>query len=306
MMHALIALATLITGPRVDLPPDEISLRFEAECVDGRWAADCPALRMEIELAFYGDLIILGQANEPIDRESLVVAARSHFPPLAELGLRRLARIESAAERDATLAALEHPSPAVRQAARNLIESAEPQGMQAYARWWRASTRSTWDALVPDTLPMPEQLGLKDMDDLRYRYFASDEHRAVFTSRTAPGELIGRIAPGARTSTGEQVARSAQKQKEAAERSASAASAIEEGLARSGLGALAGLAKRTSKQVEKTGDAKQGPGFEPVEEFAADPAAVVYVQIERPGAAPVQAAAGRDQALGETVLVVRY
>jgi hypothetical protein len=308
MMYSLIAMATLIAGPRLDLAPDVVASRFETECTDGRWAVDCPALRSEIELEFYGDLNELARANQPLDRDVLVVAARSHFPPLAELGLRRLMRIENAAERDAVMAALEHPSPGVRQAARNLLESVDASAASAYAHWWRGDSRATWDALVPDVLPMTEQLGLRDLGDLRFRYFASDEHRAVFTSRLAPAELLERIAPGAKAKTGEQVARSAQKQKEAAETTRTATGVLEEGLARSGLGALAGLAKRTSKAAgEATATGKQARNFEPVEEFKGDPTAVVYVHVERPGgAAPVQAAAGRDEALGETVLVIRY
>lgn len=307
-MYSLIAIATLIMGPRIDLAPDEVGARFESECTDGRWADDCPALRAEIELEFYGDLNELARANQPLDREVLVVAAGSHFPPLAELGLRRLMRIENPAERDSAVAALEHPSPAVRQAARNLLESADASATSAHARWWRPGTRGTWDALVPDVLPMPEQLGLRDLRDLRYRYFASDEHRAVFTTPLAPAELLGRIAPGGKAKTGEQVARSAQKQKEAADATRTATGVLEEGLARSGLGALAGLAKRTSKEAGQAAAAgKQDRRFEPVEEFAGDPATVLYVHIDRPGAtSPVQAAAGRDEALGETVLVIRY
>jgi len=52
---------------------------------------------------------------------------------------------------------------------------------------------------------------------------------------------------------------------------------------------------------------KPSRSYEPVEEFSDDPAAVLYVQIDRPdGASPLQVAAGRDRALGQTVLVVRY
>ena len=304
-MYTLIAAATLIVGPRIDLPPDEVGARFESECTDGRWADRCPALRSELELELYGDLNQLARANQPLDREVLVIAASGHFPPLAELGLRRLARIENVAERDAVVAALEHPSPGVRQAARNLLESTDASAASAYGRWWRGDSRATWDALVPDVLPMKEQLGLNDLHDLRYRYFASDEHRAVFTSRLAPAELLERIAPGVEAKTGEQVARSAQKQKDKAETTRTATGVLEEGLARSGLGALAGLAKRTSKEAGKA--APQSRNFEPVEEFKGDPAAVLYAHIDRPvEPAPVQAAAGRDEALGGTVLVIRY
>jgi len=304
MMYSVIAL-TVIMGARVDLPPDEVSRRVETACVDGRWEEDCPALLAELELELYGNLNTLAVARQPIERDALIVAARGNFPPLAELGLRRLEHLESPAERDAARVAIEHPSPAVRETARRLLESADPPAAQAYARWWRSSGRRGWDGLVPDTTPMPEQLGLRDWADLRYRYFASDEQRAVFTSGLPPEQLLGKIAPGAKVATGEQVAARAEKQKQASAGTSAATSAVEQGLARSGLGALAGLAKRTAKQTSKGGETKPSRGFEPVSEFA-DPTSVRYVQIERPGAGPpVQAAAGRDNELGQTVLVIR-
>lgn len=307
MIHSLIALATLISGTHLDLPPEEVSRRFEAECVDGQWSADCPALLAEVEVDLYGNLHTLAAQRQPIDRDMLVVAASARFPLLADFGLRQLGQITNDAERQAALAAIEHPSPGVRQAARRLLESADEQWAKAYGRWWRAGGGSGFDSMVPDTLPMKEQLGLQEAGDLRYRYFASDEHRAVFTSRLSPDELMSRVAPGLKPKTGEQAARSAQKRKEASERKEATTNAVEEGLARSGLGALAGLAKRASKQAENPDAAPQKIGLEPVEEFVANPAAVLYVQIDRPGAAtPAQLAAGRDDGLGETVLVVRY
>ena len=306
-MHVLMALAALIMGRNLDLPPDEVSRRVEAECVDGRWGVDCPDLLEEVEVELYGDLHTLADLNSPLDREVLQAAAQAHFPPLADLGLRRMGQISNDADRDAVLAAIEHPSPGVRQAARTLLESADAQPAKAYTRWWRNSSSNGWDALVPDIAPMPEQLGMRDLADLRYRYFASDEHRAVFTSALSPDKLLGRIAPGAKTKTGEQVAKMAQKKKDMANGVDAATGAVEQTLSRSGLGALMGLAKRTSKEVEASGETKQTRSYEPVEEFSEDPAAVLYVQIDRPeGASPVQAAAGRDRVLGETVLVVRY
>lgn len=306
MIYSLIALATLISGTRLDLPPEEVSRRFEAECVDGKWSSDCPALLSDVEVDLYGNLRTLAAQRQPIDRDVLVVAARGQFPLLAEFGLRQLGQITNDAEREAALAAFEHPSSAVRQAARRLLDAADEQWAKAYGRWWRGS-RGGWDAFVPDTLPSQEQLGLRDVNDLHYRYFASDEHRAVFTSQLSPTELMGRIAPGIKPKTGDQAARKAQKRKEASERTDAATNALEQGLASSGLGALAGLAKRASKPAENPDDAQQKKDLEPLEEFGANQAAVLYVQLDRPGAvAPAQAVAGRDEGLGETVLVVRY
>jgi hypothetical protein len=116
----------------------------------------------------------------------------------------------------------------------------------------------------------------------------------VFTSQLLPTELMGRIAPSIKPQTGDQAARKAHKRKEASERTDTATNALEEGLTRGGLGAFAGLAKRASKQVENPGDAQQKKDLEPLEEFGANQASVLYLQIDRPGAAaPAQVVAGR-------------
>ena len=305
MIYSLIALATLISGTPLNLPLDEVSRRFEAECVEGKWSSDCPALLSDVEVDLYGNLHALAAERQPIDRDVLVIAASGNFPMLAEFGLRQLGQITNDAEREAALVAFEHPSPAVRQAARGLLDAADEQRAKTYGRWWRAGKRGGWYSMVPDTLPTPEQLGLRDVNDLRYRYFASDASRAVFTR--LPTELMGRIAPSIKPQTGDQAARTAQKRKEASERADTATNALEEGLTRRGLGAFAGLAKRASKQVENPGDSQQKKDLEPLEEFGANQASVLYLQIDRPGAAaPAQVVAGRDEGLGETVLVVRF
>lgn len=308
MIHTLLALTTFLATAGLDLTPEQIAERFDNACVDGRWAPECPALADALEVELYGDLHQLARMNVPLDREVLQVAARANFSPLADLGLRRLGSIKSDADREAVLVAIEHPSPAVRQNARRLLESGDSAQAQSYTRWWRASTRNGWDALVADVVPMPDQIGLRDPADLRYRYFASDEHRAVFTSQLPPDELLRRVAPGAKPQSGAQVAAAAEKRRQAAENKEAAGNLLEEGLARSGLGGLAGLAKRATKKSDRTEDGTAAaPAFDPVAEFPGDPAAVQYAKIERPGVGgPVLVAAGVDGSLGPTVLVVQY
>jgi hypothetical protein len=153
MQDVLLAIAMIISGPRLDLPPAEIQSRFAATCVDGKWEAQCPALRTEIEVALYGELRALGLGREPLDRDVVLTAVRGRFPPLADLGLRRLEKIQSPEEREAVLAAIEHPSPAVRVFARRLLDQQDDSWSKAHGRWWADAGRSGWDALVPDPVP---------------------------------------------------------------------------------------------------------------------------------------------------------
>ncbi len=129
----------------------------------------------------------------------------------------------------------------------------------------------------------------------------------MFTSQLSPTELMGRIAPGIKPQTGDQAARQAQKRKEAAERTDAARTHSSKAWRAAAWERWRAWRSAPAKPAANPGDAQQKKTVEPLEEFGANQAAVLYVQIDRPGAAaPAQAVAGRDEGLGETVLVVRY
>ena len=305
MYSIAFVVAMSVVVPRVNLPMPEIEKRFEAACVDGRWAADCPALRTEIELQLLGDLRGLLSQGTPLDRDLLRTAARGHFPPLVDFGLQQLQRIEAPADRDAVVAALEHPSPQVRLLAKSMMEQANDPWMEKQGRWWQASGRSD-DALVPDVVPDLEALGLPALGDLRYRFFASGQRRAVFTTKVAPDQLLDLIAKGKKVLTGAQIG---PKQQEAAGASIQdLQKEIQAALARGDLDALQAIGKRASTLSETIVKAQESASMKPVAEFTEDPAKVRYVQLptKRAGAVPVTAALARDDAFGETVLVISY
>jgi hypothetical protein len=202
------------------------------------------------------------------------------------------------------LVAVDHPSPAVRTAARRLLEAADNRWGQAFSRWWRPSSRYGWDAFVPDVVPSAEQFGLQSPDQLRYCYFASGEGRTVFTSDLSPDALLKLVAPDAKAKNGAQVAKAADEEKERAENKKAAQDTVEGGLASTGLGALADLTRRMSKG-KKDGAEKQP--WKPVAEFSTDPTKVLYARLTaQEPATGVQIAAGRDETLGKTLLVVTY
>lgn len=306
MQDVLLAIAMIISGPRLDLPPAEIESRFAAQCVDGKWEAQCPALRTEIEVALYGDLRTLGLGREPLDREIVLTAARGHFPPLADLGLRRLEKIQSPAEREAVLAAVEHPSPAVRVLARRLLDQQDDSWSKAHGRWWLNADRSGWDALVPDPAPELAQLAIAGADKLRYRFFASGPGRAVFTSRLPPEGVLALLAPRKKSVTGAEILAAPKQQEAFGASMKDVEKEMREAMAKGDFKKLEEISKRIAKQSETLTSSAAASSFVAVKEFAGDPGLVRYVQLEGVKGRPIQLAVGRDDAMGETVVVFRY
>lgn len=305
MQEALLAIAMIITGARIDVPPAELDRRFEAACVDGRWAPECPALRSQIEVSLYGELRELTAARAPIDRETLRAAAGAQFPPLAELALRRLEKIQSPEDRVIAVAAIDHPAPAVREVARRQLEASDATWRESLGRWWQGGQRSGFEALVPDTRPDLASLGMAEMRALRYRYFASTEGRAVFTTKMTPDQVIAAIGKGRKVFTGAQLGDAPKQQKALETSMEDVQKRVQAAMARGDMKAVQEIMTGVAKQQESMMAAAEVYAIQPVKEFTADPASIRYVQMPagRRGRTATVAVA-HEESLGETVLVV--
>jgi len=310
----MLAAALVITGPRTDLPEAQVQARFESECVDGKWnAATCPALRGELEMQLYNDLRAL-EPNGDIDRAALMSAARARFPMLAELGLRKLGKINTPQEREAVLAAVDHPSPAVRALAKQMLEVQDDRWRKGLGTWWRPGTRNGFAGLVPDTAPEAAQIGLanlKDPDALRYRYFASAERerRVVFTTRLTPDQVMTLIGKGAKVFDGTKLPAGARQQATMAQQMQGVQQEIQAAMARGDMKKVAEISQRINTQMQAMIPEPEAATLRPVAEFSAAPASIRYVQLPagKKNGAPITAAASREEAFsGETVVVIQY
>ncbi|MBL8700320.1 MAG: hypothetical protein JNK67_18235 [Alphaproteobacteria bacterium] len=305
MTDALFAIALVIAGTRLDLPPAELDRRFEAECVDGRWAPDCPAMRTQLEVALYADLRELGTARAAVDRETLRAAAAANFPPLAELALRRLERIQSPEDRDVVLAAVEHPAPAVREVARRQLEAAEPEWKAKQGRWWHSSHRQGFEALVPDAPPDLAAMGLGALKAVRFRAFASGDERSVFTTKMTPDQVIAAIGQGRKVFTGAQLGDAPKQQKALEQSMADVQKRVQAAMARGDMKAVQEIMTSVAQQQQETMKSAEVFAIRPVKEFTADPASIRYLQVpaDKRGRTTTVAVA-RDDGFGETVVVV--
>lgn len=314
MNTALVLSALLVTtGPRIAVAPEQVQPRFEAQCTGGKWSdAECPALRAELELQLHAELQLLRNRPET-DRATLQAAARARFPMLAELGLRRLARINSPEDRDAVTVALDHPSPGVRDLARQMLLVQDDRFRKTLAPWFRAGGRSGIAGLVPDDLPEQAVVGLggvKDLSGLRYRYFASNPsaRRAVFTTSLSPDQVLALIARGSRVFDGTKLPDNTAMANAANDPSGeNLQKQIEAAVARGDMKTMMELSQRVAAQVQKMIPEPMAAGLRAVPEFSTPPAGVRYVQLpgdkNRP---PISAAVAREEAFGSTVLVIQY
>lgn len=317
-MNSALLLSTLMvmTGPRLELPPEQVLPRFESQCTGGKWnAAECPALRAELELQLHTELLPL-QNRAEVERATLQTAARARLPLLAELGLRRLGKIQSPEDREAVLAALDHPSPGVRAIARQMLEVQDDRFRKTLAPWFRAGQRSGFAALVPDEAPEPAMIGLggvKDLTALNYRYFASspNDRRAVFTTTLSPEQVLALVARGAKVVDGSKLPAYSSgpnaTQNAATQSVQSLAKEMEAAVARGDMKTMMELSQRMGAAMQKVVPDPSAAALRAVPEFNVPPTAVRYAQLpagkNRP---PITAAVAREDALGSTVLVILY
>lgn len=314
-MNTVLVLSALLvmTGPRVTVAPEKVQPRFEAQCTGGKWSdAECPALRAELELQLHTELQSLHNRTA-VDRITLQTAARARFPMLAELGLRQLAKINSPEDRDAAMAALDHPSPGVRGLARQLLQVQDDRFRKTLGPWFRPGDRNGFAGLVPDDMPERAMVGLggvKDLSGLRYRYFASSpaERRAVFTTPLSPEQVLALIAKGSQVFDGTKLPNNTAMANTANDPSNDNLSKqIEAAVARGDMKTMMELSQRIAAQVQKMVPEPKAAGLRAVPEFGTPPAGVRYVQL--PGdknRMPISAAVAREEAFGSTVLVILY
>ncbi len=198
-MNGLLALlmSLVILGtPWFEGTDEEILARHDAECAAANPGPDCGALRAEIELMLYHDLRLLFRMGAEIDPEVIEVAASASLPQLVLLGLNVMKTQPGTRDEAAILAALENPSPAVRQAAFALLGENTPASVKPLSQWVYFDSSGTDDGTVPDATPDADILGFPPYPGARLVPLASGKSRAFFVTSDAPEKVIATIANG--------------------------------------------------------------------------------------------------------------
>ncbi|HEU4653775.1 MAG TPA: hypothetical protein VFS47_07300 [Steroidobacteraceae bacterium] len=196
---AFVAMLTIVGAEPADVPLDQLLVRWESECKApvGDAVADCVGLNADIELELHDMLRKMALNRQPIDRDVLRAAAQAHLPALARMGANMLGAPQDKQDVDALLAALDHPTLAVRYAAAHSLDQAKDPAWEALKPWWTGaslgSANAPEDALVPDPKPLPSQFEMMSFNGLTYHYYGSDKDKAMFTTNESVESFVARL-----------------------------------------------------------------------------------------------------------------
>jgi hypothetical protein len=198
MSAAFVAMMLIVGAETTGAPLDQLVSRWQNECTTpAADAADCVGLSAEIELGLYDLLRKMSLNRQPIDRDVLRAAAQAHLPALAKLGAGLLGAPQAKEDVDALLAALDHPTLAVRYAAAHSLEQARDPAWDTVKRWWTGATlgsaNAPEDSLIPDPKPLPSQFEMMSFNGLTYHYYGSDKEKAMFTTNESVDSLVSRL-----------------------------------------------------------------------------------------------------------------
>jgi hypothetical protein len=203
-------LAATIQSHRITLDDPALAATYERLCAAPQRAAECPWLQRELEVRLLGNLQALQSLDQPIDRDVVRVAVRGEFPFLALFGLLQMNTIDSPEDEAAVTWAMDHPSPGVRRAARQMARQAQSghPRLAALLQWGSDSGANPfgldpaesedWSIFMPEEPATLKAFGLPEVAAL-YRPSMSTDSMPVFTTTDRPEKVLAVLAKGRQT-----------------------------------------------------------------------------------------------------------
>jgi hypothetical protein len=116
---------------------------------------------------------------------------------LAEMGVSLLGTAQGQEDVNALLAALDHPSLAVRYAAAHSLDQSQDPTWERLKPWWAGGplgpANAPEESLIPDPKPLPSQFEMMSFNGLTYHYYGSDNEKALFTTSESVESLVARL-----------------------------------------------------------------------------------------------------------------
>lgn len=188
----VLALGTTIRAQSEAVDVEAVRKKYAASCTPSATSDACKQMRWKLEHALYTDLVLSMQDGESSPPSAIEVGLNAETPQLRALALQIAphgpARMASA------VAAVDSPYATVRQEAANVIRSHGDDKQRRMLDRQASGNRPEYP--VADTQPDPARLKVKPYPGATYRYFASNDEQAYFSTADAPDKVVAFYTQG--------------------------------------------------------------------------------------------------------------
>jgi hypothetical protein len=188
----VLALGTTIRAQNEPVDVEALRQKYAASCSPSASSESCKQMRWKLESALYTAMVLSMQDGETPPASAIEVGLNAETPQLRALAL-RLAP-QGPARSSAAVAALDSPYATVRQEAGNILRSSGDEKQRKLLDRQPSGKRPEFP--VADAPPDAARLKAKPYPGAAYRYFASNDEQAWFTTADGPDKVAGFYAQG--------------------------------------------------------------------------------------------------------------
>lgn len=190
----ILALGTSIRAQTEKVDVEALRKKYAASCTPSSSSEPCKQMRWKLEYALYTDLVLSMQDGQTPPPSAIEVGLNAETPQLRALAVQIAPH--GPGQMASAVAAIESPYATVRQEAANVIRS---HGDDKQRRMLdRQASGSRPEYPVADEPPDPARLKVKVYPGATYRYFASNDEEAYFSTPDAPDKVVGFYTQGGR------------------------------------------------------------------------------------------------------------
>lgn len=188
----VVALGTSIRAQTEKVDVEALQKKYAASCTPSSSSDACRQMRWKLEDALYADLLLFMQDGETPPPSAIEVGLTAETPRLRALALQIAP--QGPARLKAAVASLDSPYSTVREAAAAVIRSEGDDKQRRMLDRQASGKRPEYP--VADAQPDPARLKVKPYPGATYRYFASKEEEAYFSTADAPDKVVAFYAQG--------------------------------------------------------------------------------------------------------------
>jgi hypothetical protein len=190
----ILALGTSIRAQTEKVDVEGLRKKYAASCTPSSTSDACKQMRWKLEYALYTDLVLSMQDGQTPPPSAIEVGLNAETPQLRALALQIAP--QGPAKVASAVAGIDSPYATVRQEAANVIRSYGDDKQRGMLDRQASGSRPEYP--VADEAPDPARLKVKVYPGATYRYFASNDEEAYFSTPDPPEKVVGFYTQGGR------------------------------------------------------------------------------------------------------------